>query len=596
MMTKRAILYFSLPLLFAATAMAQGMLTEIKVVAVQESDSLAPNIQGYTGADNFDLDFRKGRGGGYVFAVFKHTNDTAQYITDVVVTANRKDDYGMAYNDGDRKFIPAPFFQANARKDGTYRGGLNGRDYLCYGGAYSKQPHVYYTRSGNQDFNNKVLKDAYIATSRPERLEDNQKLDGPHAGGGRYFVFTWHTHESKYKSMKDINWHKHYCDRDNCGLTKIEPHKFPQLYGNDTWMILSPTGTAKDSLISQSHYKKCDECGQIVYDKHKWATFSSDWKTHNKRCLICDYVEAADHVSFGKQKLPVDEYSHMIFCADCGFLEKLRHEFSNDSRVLRQDCEHTLVEYVCKQCYHHANFEEPGIGHDFDDFGICRRKDCLHPYEQPKVETQGADSTYVIKTFGNLYWIADYVNNRRPKTNFRLANDLVADNFMRLPWIPIGKNDSTAFQGTFDGGGHVISMLQTEEPVAGCGYRGLFGAIGKGGSVTNVTLAACDMRGWDNIGAVAGVNEGTVSNCHVAFSIMSSIGSGMNLGGICGLNRGTISGCTTRDDVWVGGARDYAGGICGTNDGGSLTGNTSQAICGSGSDAELPATASEKIE
>ena len=132
--------------------------------------------------------------------------------------------------------------------------------------------------------------------------------------------------------------------------------------------------------------------------------------------------------------------------------------------------------------------------------------------------------------------------------------------------------------------------------MAGCGYRGLFGAIGKGGSVTNVTLAACDMRGWDNIGAVAGVNEGTVSNCHVAFSIMSSIGSGMNLGGICGLNRGTISGCTTRDDVWVGGARDYAGGICGTNDGGSLTGNTSQAICGSGSDAELPATASEKIE
>ena len=160
MMTKRAILYFSLPLLFAATAMAQGMLTEIKVVAVQESDSLAPNIQGYTGADNFDLDFRKGRGGGYVFAVFKHTNDTAQYITDVVVTANRKDDYGMAYNDGDRKFIPAPFFQAKARKDGTYRGGLNGRDYLCYGGAYSKQPHVYYTRSGNQDFRRVLFRSA----------------------------------------------------------------------------------------------------------------------------------------------------------------------------------------------------------------------------------------------------------------------------------------------------------------------------------------------------------------------------------------------------------------------------------------------------
>ena len=38
----------------------------------------------------------------------------------------------------------------------------------------------------------------------------------------------------------------------------------------------------------------------------------------------------------------------------------------------------------------------------------------------------------------------------------------------------------------------------------------------------------------------------------------------------------------------------YAGGICGTNEGGSLSGNTSAAICGSGSDAVLPETASEQ--
>jgi hypothetical protein len=39
--------------------------------------------------------------------------------------------------------------------------------------------------------------------------------------------------------------------------------------------------------------------------------------------------------------------------------------------------------------------------------------------------------------------------------------------------------------------------------------------------------------------------------------------------------------------------RDYAGGICGTNAGGRLQGNVTKAICGSGSDAELPESASE---
>jgi len=80
----------------------------------------------------------------------------------------------------------------------------------------------------------------------------------------------------------------------------------------------------------------------------------------------------------------------------------------------------------------------------------------------------------------------------------------------------------------------------------------------------------------------------------VLFSVMNSISSGMNLGGICGLNKGTIRSCTTENSVWVGGVRDYAGGICGTNAGGNLSGNVSQAICGSGSDAVLPETASQQ--
>ena len=589
--------------LFTPTASAQGMVTDIKVFAVQEFNDLKTKAAGYSGIDNEDLDFRKGRGGGYVFTVFQNSTDTSSYITKVKVVT--KLEYGIEFDEDGYHYDPVPFYQADEHKDDKYRGGLNGRNYSIYGGAYPGQPHVYVSRTRNTDFSSKVLRKAYVTTSKPKNLPSNATTSGGHAGGGRYFVFEWHTHEPKYRPKiskdapkGDINVHVKYCDRDQCGIEEEEPHRFAQLLydGIDTWMQLSDT----DSLRTQSHYKKCVDCGQIVYDKHNWATYVSNWDSHTKICLVCDFIDEADHVNFGKEQIPVDQNYHMIYCDSCGFLAKLRHEYDSERRIERQDCEHTIVKYKCKQCYHEEYFEEAGVGHDYDANGICTRDElCLHPYQQPDVEpldTLGKDSVYVIRSYGNLYWIADYVNNRRPKANIRLANDLNASQFINRPWIPIGVTDSTAFQGTFDGGGHVISMLQTEKPVAGCGARGLFGVIGKNATVKNVTLSSCKMRGWDNIGSVAGVNEGTIKDCHVTFSSLKSIGTGKNLGGICGLNRksGTISGCTTSSNVWVGGVLDYAGGICGTNDGGTLLGNVSLAICGSGSDAILPETASEQ--
>ena len=585
--------------LFTSTAGAQGLLTDIKVVAIQEFKDLDGQAQGYHGTGDKDLDFRKGRGGGYVFVVFKNSPDTAKYITELKVTTRTA--YGVPFDEGDKKYNPVPFFQADEHKDDKYKGGLNGRNYSIYGGNYIEQPHIYISHTGVQDFDKKLIKDAYVTTSKPKNLRSDQEYTGGHAGGGRYIVYTWHTHEPKYRPKTsdeaptgDINVHIKYCDRDQCGIETEEPHRFIQLVfeGVDTWMQLDKT----NPKAGKSHYKKCKDCGQIVYDDHKWATYVSDNESHTKMCLVCDYVEDAGHKNFGKQQLPVDENYHIIFCDSCGFMKKLRHDFGDNRFIVSQDCEQTVVKYTCKQCFHEAYFEEAGVGHDYDAYGICRRANCLHPYQQPEVETLGKDSVYVVKSYGNLYWVADYVNNRRPKTNIRLANDLIAESFIQQPWRPIGATDSTAFQGTFDGGGHVISMLQTEKPVAGCGYRGLFGVVGKNATVQGVSISSCKMRGWDYIGAVAGVNEGTIKDCHVTFSVMSTIDSGKNLGGICGLNKktGTISGCTTGGDVWVGGVRDYAGGICGTNDGGTLTGNVSLAICGSGSDAILPDVASEQ--
>lgn len=555
------------------------MLGEIKIIAVPNFEDLAGQSDGYYGNNNKELDFRKDRGGEYVFAVFKDTDDPTQYITGVSVQT--RNEYGIAFTSGGKEYTPVPFYQAKTHHDGSYRGGLNGRNYGAYGGAYTGQAHVYVSRTGNDDFNEKVLKSAYVTTTKP----NSGDWSGPHAGGKRYFVFSWHHHDSKYKATGNLQTHERYCA--GCKLIKEEPHTFDQLFGNDTWTQFRKQDERREAF----HYKKCKKCGEVVTDAHQWSSYVSDGNKHNKKCLLCDLVIASGHDDFGKVKLPVDEKYHMLYCGDCGFIEKVRHDFGDEKTVRSRDCERTISEHVCKQCSHHAFFEETGIGHKYDEQGICTREDCLHPFERPAVEYQGNDSTFVVKNYGNLYWVADFVNHDHPKTNVRLAEDLKADDYMRVAWRPIGNSDDTPFQGTFDGGGHIINMLQTEEPVASSGYRGLFGTIAKGGTVKNLTLASCIIRGWDNVGGVAGVNNGTIDQCHVVFSILKTIGTGMNIGGICGLNRGTITGCTTGRNVWVGSVTDYAGGICGTNDSGTLSGNVSAAICGSGSDAKLPETA-----
>jgi hypothetical protein len=475
-----------------ATAQPKGMVTDFKVLALQEFKEVGPNSAGYYGADSEDLDFRKGRGGGYVFVVFKKSDnpaDTVNYITDVVVTAKRENMYGQNYTDGDNQYIRANYFQVKKHEDLTWYGGLNGRNYSIYGGAYSGQDHIYLCHTGSVDFNKRVLKDVKVLTSKQVYLEPNQTQSGPHAGGGRCFLFTWHTHKSQFKPV-DTNCHRHYCGSEDCRLDRLENHRFDQRYGNDIW---GQYPSSNDSCGTH-HYKICIDCGRKIPQEHHFATYVSDWDSHTKRCLVCGYVDNADHAGFGRQKIPVDEKYHIIYCDSCQFMKRLEHDFSLNRYVKHEDCDQTLVEYTCSQCYHHAIFEEKGLGHEFDANGICRRPNCLHPYEQPTVERSGGDSTFVVKNYGHLYWVADYVNNLRPKTNIRLANDLVADTLITPRWHPIAAADSIAFQGTFDGDGHVISMLQTEEPVAGSDLRGLFGVIGKGGTVKNVVALEINIK------------------------------------------------------------------------------------------------------
>ena len=102
-------------------------------------------------------------------------------------------------------------------------------------------------------------------------------------------------------------------------------------------------------------------------------------------------------------------------------------------------------------------------------------------------------------------------------------------------WTPIGNattdTDPGRFIGTFDGGGHQIKGLKSEN--SGDDF-GLFRVLGTGGVIKNVNITECSIGG--NSSFVAGIvatNFGTIENCHV---IGGSITGNAEVGGIVSYN------------------------------------------------------------
>jgi len=81
-----------------------------------------------------------------------------------------------------------------------------------------------------------------------------------------------------------------------------------------------------------------------------------------------------------------------------------------------------------------------------------------------------------------------------------------------------GALTGAAFCGTFDGNGHVISNYTHKQATSSWALRykgmgvGMFGWIGKNGTVKNLTLRAATVRGDDYSAIVAGYNEGVIEN------------------------------------------------------------------------------------
>ena len=173
------------------------------------------------------------------------------------------------------------------------------------------------------------------------------------------------------------------------------------------------------------------------------------------------------------------------------------------------------------------------------------------------------DGSYTVYTAnGLLAW------NEAVQKDMTL-NCTLADNIdlTGKDWTPIGTSFGNSYTGTFDGNGKTITGLT----VTGSDqYAGLFGYIGSGGTVKDVTLEGVQIATTHSVGdagGVAGYSYGNIENC----SVSGSVSGNSTAGGVVGAQwGGSITGCSSSATVK---GVTYAGGIAGeTNSGASLTG------------------------
>ena len=184
--------------------------------------------------------------------------------------------------------------------------------------------------------------------------------------------------------------------------------------------------------------------------------------------------------------------------------------------------------------------------HTYDN-GFCTICDGY----QPAIKVDG---NYAIENAGQLYWFADQVNNYY-QTNYTDGAVLVADITVNKgvlnsdgslsansssfrSWPGIGywtETQSRVLYGTFDGNGHIISGLYTND--ANKDYTGL---IGYGQcTIKNIGIVDAYFKGKDYVGSICGYNNwGNILNCYS----VSSVAGTSNVGSICGYNyNGTIA-------------------------------------------------------
>ena len=187
-----------------------------------------------------------------------------------------------------------------------------------------------------------------------------------------------------------------------------------------------------------------------------------------------------------------------------------------------------------------------------------------------------AEYPYLISSTYALDLLAKNVNG----TDGYTANEFDGKHFLQTAsltydgtennYTAIGNgNNSHSFKGHYNGDGKTISGINIKKTgtTNSDSDQGLFGYVGPGGNIENLTLAGSTIAGYRNVGGIAGYLRGTVQNCRVDDVIITTGGQNAsnNHGGIAGFASGTVKGClcaaTVKSDGF--GNNQSFGGIVG---------------------------------
>jgi hypothetical protein len=122
----------------------------------------------------------------------------------------------------------------------------------------------------------------------------------------------------------------------------------------------------------------------------------------------------------------------------------------------------------------------------------------------------------------------------------------------------------TAFTGLFDGNDHVIHKADVYMPFSN--YVGLFGYVGPTSRIHSLVLEGLTITGETHAGGLAGVNEGSITDCSTSGSVEGTE-EGDNIGGLVGSNLGSITYCYSTCSVNAIDECDNMGGLVGFNSG-----------------------------
>lgn len=314
------------------------------------------------------------------------------------------------------------------------------------------------------------------------------------------------------------------------------------------------------------------------------------------------------------------------------YIDKNSHKLKSDatesaiSDAIIKSRMHNFLHSFYKETGHAFNFKGTdnakitvdlwnGSAFDLDKYDIgghtlSTELSSLNIKDKNGEELKGEDVTYIWVADGEqLKGIQNYanqnINSKILSYNFALKNDINATDGDK--YQSIGGN-GTAFTGNFDGRGNRIIGLNVEnKDNSQTDNVGVFGV--NAGTIKNLKVYSSTFKGYDNVGAIAGTNNGKIDNVTTLGNTVEALGSVNSAsldgtpfdntdnifvnvgaaGGVVGTNNGTVDNATSRDSVIAGkdanfgGALTTAGGIAGINTGLVSNSQSHSAVIASGS-------------